>query len=243
MNQKPRFDIVVCYDSNFGMSYDNVVPWNIPTESKYFDTLTTFNDLPNKKSVVIMDDDYFKLFFKSKPLLNRYNIIVSQTIITTITQITINNFDTYYVPDIDHALNKILSLKNTGNIWVIGGKKLYDVTIHHPNLRNVYTTIINKVYDTNIKFFNLTKYGFIIEEETLLDNICDNIYDNIFDMESTENVSIRFVKWMHNVNLNTLNTLDTHDNSLDGRIEILSRRLINYILDWWAYIVFHILKK
>jgi dihydrofolate reductase len=48
-----QFSIVVAHCSSNGIGIANTLPWHLPSDLKYFKTLTT-TSLPGKKNVVIM---------------------------------------------------------------------------------------------------------------------------------------------------------------------------------------------
>src|SRR5579872_2343493 len=109
------FSLIVCYDANYGIGKNNTIPWTIPSDLQRFKKLTLNN-------IVIMGKNTWNSLPK-KPLLNRINIIISNTITETKEINIINEMkDTYIVKSFEEALSKCPSDKQ---IFIIGGSKIY----------------------------------------------------------------------------------------------------------------------
>ena len=76
------FSLIVCCDKNYGIGKDNRLPWNYSKDMEFFKRKTLENIDNNKVNVVIMGNNTYKSIPNYyKPLKNRFNIILSNTII------------------------------------------------------------------------------------------------------------------------------------------------------------------
>jgi len=117
------FNVIACMAKKRGIGMGNKLPWIMPEELKYFKNVTSYNDIPNKKNVVIMGRNTYESIGKQLP--NRHNMIVSKTM----------DGENVYT-----SLNKALekAKKYDTNTWVIGGEQLYKESVAHPYLNKVY---------------------------------------------------------------------------------------------------------
>lgn len=151
------FKIIMCVDSQGGISKNGNLPWNIPGELEYFKKTTitqivimgknTFNSLPN-------------------PLPNRTNIVITSSKIPDIM-----TFET-----LDEALEYCRNLNK--EIYVIGGKRLYDYSINHPLLKEILITKINYNYDCDLRI-ELPKSNPVIEMSIINRKELDDKKNNI----------------------------------------------------------------
>ena len=71
--------IVACTDEGI-IGVNNTIPWYIPDDLKYFKTITTGNE-KNKNIVIMGRNTWESLPTQYKPLKDRINIIISNTLI------------------------------------------------------------------------------------------------------------------------------------------------------------------
>jgi dihydrofolate reductase/thymidylate synthase len=186
------FDIIVAVDKTNGIGSHDVetnsfnIPWKIKGELEYFRTKTTLTELPGRKNAVIMGRNTWNSIPKKyRPLPNRVNIVLTSDTTQT---------DEYYrATSLDEALNIANNLQEVENVFVIGGKKLYEESLTHKMLRFVFVTKIDDDFKCNI---NLNMNPMHLIE---LDSISSNLLN-----ESTGNlVSTTFYKYQHVNNLHT----------------------------------------
>lgn len=136
------FNVILAVDLNNGISKDGIIPWNHSDDLKHF-------KLKTKNGTVIMGKNTWNSL-PIKPLPNRQNIVVSNTIDN------LGYKNTIVVKTLDEALEKSISDKN--NIWIIGGKKLYIDALTRNDVGVVELTRILKDYKTdniiNEKYFS-----------------------------------------------------------------------------------------
>lgn len=114
--------IVAALSENSVIGLNGRLPWNIPEDLHRFRELTS-------GQTVIMGRKTFESI-NSKPLKNRYNIIVSNTLKTN---------KAHVVPDLETAFKVSPPDKD---IYIIGGSDLYKEGIQYCNY--MYLTVIHK---------------------------------------------------------------------------------------------------
>jgi dihydrofolate reductase len=132
--------IIVACDLNGGIGINNKLPWPTNKEDlSRFYKLTT-KSIDYKKNVIIMGRKTWDSL-PYKPLKNRINIILSQK------GIDISNYDPYLTKTFNskEAVYKYLNENNNINdIFVIGGKKIYDLFYNDVNF--IHLTLIKNCY-------------------------------------------------------------------------------------------------
>ena len=95
--------LILACDLNGGIGYKNKLPWYIPLDLKRFKNLT-------QNGVVAMGRKTWESLPK-KPLINRVNVVISNTL-----------------KELDNAivLPNIGRLKEANDVWVIGGNSLIE---------------------------------------------------------------------------------------------------------------------
>jgi dihydrofolate reductase/thymidylate synthase len=130
------FNIILAIDSKNGISKNGKIPWKILEDMEYFKQTTTN---PFFKNVVIMGYNTWK----STPFLkNRENIVISNTPSHLEELSKIDNIKAY--DSLDSALKNI---DYSTNVWIIGGRQLFNSAIIHPLLNNIYITKIFMDYE------------------------------------------------------------------------------------------------
>lgn len=161
-------NMIVAFCKNRGMGYKNKLPWHISKELKYFKRKTTRGD----NNVVIMGRNTWDSLPK-KPLENRKNIILSQTL---------NNDDlkeynnTYSISNFKELDNNIEKLIDNHRIWLIGGKSIYDYYIKDPKLEKIYVTHIYNSFEYDVQFPEIPDY-FLMNKKSLLNYDKDVMYN------------------------------------------------------------------
>ena len=134
-----KYNIILATDSEYGISKNNIIPWNIKEDMLFFKNITTNN---SKNNVVIMGKN--TALSLSKPLLNRINICISSSIKE------LNGF--IIEKDLESAIKKAETLiDDNSEIFIIGGSKLYNETLESYKFDKIYYTHINKNYNCDNK--------------------------------------------------------------------------------------------
>lgn len=175
---------IVALDNNDGFAKKGNIPWASPKDLHFFKQQTTNN-------IVIMGLSTFKTL--SKPLPNRFNIIVTSNNAWYAKDYIKENVDNVMFIDITYCkmilkgqiqTSDFVPKKYDNDIYIIGGKQLLTDTLQY--CKYLFVTTIKKNYECDI-FINmreiLMNYGdgdgeILYEDETLniqkyvLKNMC-----------------------------------------------------------------------
>lgn len=128
------------------------IPWSCPDDLRHFQRFTTITTDPDKVNAIIMGRRTWNSLedIKRAPLHSRFNCVITSN--TNITGADAN------FPSLSAALEHIYQRPEIESIFVIGGGRLYDEALQHPDLSMIVKTVIHincpKHADT---FFSLSK--------------------------------------------------------------------------------------
>lgn len=144
-------NVIVAHDNKYGIGLENSIPWNLKTDLKYFADRTTH---ANKLNVVIMGRNTWESIPDTfKPLKNRINIIISTTLEN------VNDDLTFVFPSLNNALLYLDNdyPKSFNDIFIIGGERLYNEALCHPNIDKLYITEVYGDFKCDKHFPNIHK--------------------------------------------------------------------------------------
>ena len=154
------FNIIVALSKkNNGIGLNNTLPWHLKKDLKYFKSLTTscVNDTDINGIVIMGRNTWNSIPDKFKPLSNRINIVVSNTLNN------LNDYNnTYVCKSFDEALNFCDSYQNL-QIWVIGGQRLYNEAINHNYCSKLFVTEIYNNFECDC-FFPTINSEFVLSK-------------------------------------------------------------------------------
>ena len=161
--------IIVCKSSNDVIGINNSIPWNLPEDLIYFKEQT-------KNSVVVMGRNTWESL-PNRPLPDRINVIIS------------NNPSRYFLNDAEYDdtnIKHIFQLDNDdafaekiqelekehGDVWIIGGQKVYEQALDILDFDEIHVTnILREILPENeseeVAYFPMEKVlaKYIPEEE------------------------------------------------------------------------------
>ena len=139
-------NIIVAMDERRGIGKNNLLPWNIPSDLKYFSKLTKGS---GNNAVIMGRNTYHSI---GRLLPKRKNIILSN-----------NRY--YCVEDggkllfsYDEVID-YLKTQNFDEVWVIGGSSIYNLFLER-DVDNVYITQIPGDYSCDTFFPSLSDLSF-----------------------------------------------------------------------------------
>ena len=166
-----NFSIIVAASlNNNGIGINNTLPWKLSQDLKHFKDITTGNG--NMKNAVIMGRKTYESI--GKPLPNRINIIISNTLpASELPNVII-------VSSIENALEYVTLQTEIENVFIIGGATVYNDAILRKECTKIFITYIDDIgidnnidiiYDTffptiNPFFFELCLQGPIYTDPT-----------------------------------------------------------------------------
>ena len=144
-------------DKNWGVGKRNGLLFELPMDMKFF-RQTTLNH------VVAMGENTLLSFPNSKPLTNRYHIVLSGD--------PTHNYDgVENVHTFEEFLRTIREYSRKDDVYIIGGASIYRQTL--PYVDKVYLTKVNEDGGAEVYFVNLdNEPNFVLESEgeELIDN-------------------------------------------------------------------------
>jgi dihydrofolate reductase/thymidylate synthase len=197
-------NLIVCYDSNYGIGKDNKIPWTNKEDMALFKQITT--ECQNDKlNAVIMGRKTFQSLNKALP--NRINCVLTKNK---------ENFESnkgfYFFSDMEECF-KYLNNQPIEKIFLIGGTEVYNWGLENYNQINyIYTSQLNETYECDT-FFNF------------------KLLENRFNQKSVETISnFKFTIWEKKQNLEELSYLNMLDNILKYGHMRQTRNAITYSL-------------
>jgi dihydrofolate reductase len=140
---------IVATDIKNGFSKNNKIPWTIPRDMQVFKAITT--RVPEGyKNAVIMGRKTYE--YMGKLLPGRINIILtSQENYSLPTDIT-KNREYYISTSLEKALDILHTLEKINDIYIIGGKDIYELSIRELDVCWIYKTVIHHDFECD-RFF------------------------------------------------------------------------------------------
>jgi len=163
-----KFSLIAALDQKNGIGKKQGLPWHLPQEMKYFQTVTTSLKDQTKQNAVIMGrKTWDSIPVKYRPLSQRINLVLSRSH----QDLPGNVFQS---GSMDEALTLLEKIPNLENIFIIGGASIYEQAIHHPACQKIYLTKIQQAFDCDTFFpqipatFNLIAESELQTEENRL---------------------------------------------------------------------------
>jgi thymidylate synthase len=153
-------NLIVTKDLKGGMRHNSTIPWLIPEEREYFDKLTTLPRCLAVRNVIIMGRYTWESL--KAPLENRINIIVS-TKIDYLNGIQ-SDPNLFVSSSIKEAIGLATSFANPENIWLIGGRSIYENCFKY--CRTLFYIDIQSEYNCNVFFpeLDISSFSKIVED-------------------------------------------------------------------------------
>ena len=170
-----KFNLIVAFCKNFGIGYQNKIPWHIREDLVHFQELT-------KDSLVVMGrETYFSIPEQHRPLKDRVNVILTNNPVKRERErererecagnLIFLNFE---------QLQDYWVCKGDQSIYIIGGESIYKQFSDLP-FHKVYVTYIDKDYQCDKHF--------MFPKNCQLVNVSENYYSE------TEKCNYRFLEY------------------------------------------------
>ena len=133
-----NFYIIVAMDEKHGIAKNGMIPWNNPSDMKFFkNKTTTIQSSSNKQNAVIMGRGTYDV---CKGLKNRYNIVVSKSNTETY------DTDHVVVSSMKEAYDLVQILQEIEDVYIIGGQDIYKEALVTDSVP-IQTLYITMIYD------------------------------------------------------------------------------------------------
>lgn len=157
--------IIVAHDLNYGIGINNQLAWHCPQDMSYFKTITSQTMSPSKKNAVLMGrKTWDSIPKKFKPLSSRYNMVLSRQSVSFHDQ-------AYTAHSVDSAIQHFRQLVEKGvceHLFCIGGGKLYQEMIHHPDIDTLYVTKIMSTFNCDSFFPDYSSHYLLNHESEII---------------------------------------------------------------------------
>jgi dihydrofolate reductase len=137
------FSIIVCIDKNRGIAKNGRIPWHIAEDMKFFRE-TTSNQI-----VIMGRKTWDTLAPKFRPLPNRWNIVISQSL-TNLQYESKPVLAPIITLNLDEALLKCQD--SSKKVFVMGGASIYTQALQHPQCEELIITELMQDYDCDVFF-------------------------------------------------------------------------------------------
>jgi dihydrofolate reductase len=141
------FSIIVAVDEKLGIGKGNALPWKLSGDMQHFKEITIAREGAPQNVVIMGRKTWESLPPKFRPLPERVNAVVTSQ-------------DKYEVPagvekfsSFHNAVRSYCELqKSAGEVFVIGGAKVYAEAIDHPLCRKLYITHVQSSFSCDAFF-------------------------------------------------------------------------------------------
>ena len=155
-----KFSVIVAYDSNQGIGFDNEIQWNVPEDLEYF-SKTTQGGQGSTNAVIMGRKTWESIPLKFRPLKNRLNVVLSRSE-AFIPEQGVLKF--HSVEACIKGLSK--EHKYLDEVFVIGGSEIYCQFLETPVVTAVYTTEIYSEREFRADRFFPKIEGFTVTESS-----------------------------------------------------------------------------
>lgn len=156
-----KFSLVVAADKNNGIGKNNTLVWKLPTDMKFFaDVTTRTHDSTSQNAVIMGRNTWESIPQKHRPLKNRINVVLSRSGDLKLPQGVI------LANSIDDAIQKLTSLKNLEHVFIIGGARVFEDAVKHPDCQTIYLTRLEQNFDCDVFFPAIDETKFRIKERS-----------------------------------------------------------------------------
>ena len=152
---KMIISLIVAMDENRAIGYKNKLPWNLPSELKYFRETT-------KGKPVIMGRKTHESI--GKPMPERLNIIITRD----------KNYRTDNCVVVNNAQDAIKAAKGSSEVMVIGGAEIYKLFL--PIANRLYVTKVHGTFKGDTYFPEFNESEWIKVKEKFFEKDNENKY-------------------------------------------------------------------
>lgn len=140
-----KLEIVVAADLDNGIGKNNGLPWHIPGDMKFFQSLTSNAAAGGKNAIIVGRKTWESIPEKRRPLKNRLNIILTKnTAITAPDGVLVCN-------SLEKALEALQGIEHE-RCFIIGGAQIYKEALQHPLMTTIHLTRIMQEFDCDAHF-------------------------------------------------------------------------------------------
>ncbi|MCC7529120.1 MAG: dihydrofolate reductase [Candidatus Melainabacteria bacterium] len=140
-----KLEIVVAADLDNGIGKDNALPWRIPGDMKFFQSLTSATTGGGKNAIIVGRKTWESIPEKRRPLKDRLNVILTKNAAITAPEgVLVCN-------SLEKALKALQGIAHE-RCFIIGGAQIYKEALQHPLLTTIHLTRIMQEFDCDAHF-------------------------------------------------------------------------------------------
>lgn len=186
------YKLIICVDNQNGIGKNNTLPWYIKEDITFFKKKTL--ELKNKKKIncVIMGKNtYMSIPEKYRPLKNRLNLVLSNTLDKTLENDNLKIFNNFI--DLLRYVDK--NKKNIETSYIIGGKTIYDYFLNNNLVDDIYINKVDFDFKCDIKVnIDLKDYELYSNEQIITSNNYKLEYNHYIYVNKEENNYLTLMK-------------------------------------------------
>lgn len=150
MNLKPRIFLIAAADLRNGIGFQGKLPWNLKKDMKFFQETTIRTDSMQYRNMVIMGRvTWDSIPMEHRPLKARKNVVITRN----------KEFKAPQGVTVVHSIKEALEEadERIGDIFVIGGAKIFDEFMKRQKIDGIYLTRIRKEFKCDTFFPKIPK--------------------------------------------------------------------------------------
>ena len=157
-----KFAVVVAVDEEMGIGRAGGLPWRLARDMQRFREITLSSAVPGCRNVVIMGrKTWDSLPGKFRPLPDRLNIVITSQADLALPEGVVRS------SSLDQALNIAGEKTLVGDVFVIGGAKVFAEAILHRDCERLYVTHISGTFSCDVFFPRIPPFFKILEESAV----------------------------------------------------------------------------
>jgi len=143
-----NFSIIVALDEGRGIGKAGILPWHLPADLKHFKAMTTASAGAGSNVLIMGRKTWESIPDKFRPLPGRLNVVITSQRDYPLPE------GVFRVPSLEKALAVFCAKEDgdMGDIFVIGGAKVFSEAICHPLCQRIYLTRIYSRFDCDVFF-------------------------------------------------------------------------------------------
>jgi dihydrofolate reductase/thymidylate synthase len=156
-----NFSVVVAVTQKGGIGLNATIPWKLPTDLKFFKSVTTKTQDEKKQNAVIMGrKTWDSIPAKFRPLPGRLNIVLTRNIQEHIS--ACSNSNVRFASTFQQAL-EVADDTDVEGVFVIGGSHVYKECLSSPLCSKIYLTQVLRDINCDVFFPPLNPSEFRLE--------------------------------------------------------------------------------
>ncbi|CAG0881030.1 unnamed protein product [Cyprideis torosa] len=171
-----ELNLIVAMDQNRGIGLAGTLPWTLRKDMALFKRLTSETEDPKKKNAVVMGrKTWFSIPERNRPLVGRFNFILSGTMGSVSQDKYPRSYVLYSWEVLLESLQRDTWRRDIEKIWVIGGNAVYKKAMESGLVKRIYITNIHKTYSCDVFFPEIPEGQF---EKVPVEGITDDVVED-----------------------------------------------------------------